>query len=52
MRVAQHQVGGDLRAPLRAFVREVKALSGRFIEPAHAAHMVEHAQLVIQALRR
>ena len=37
---------------LRAFVREVKALSGRFIEPVHAAHMVEHAQLVIQALRR
>jgi hypothetical protein len=39
-------------ALLRVFVREVKALSGRFIEPAHAAHMVEHAQLVIQALQR
>jgi high-affinity nickel permease len=39
-------------AVLRIFVREVKALSGRFIEPAHAAHMVEHAQLVIHALQR
>ena len=39
-------------AELRVFVREVKALSGRFIQPAHAAHMVEHAQLVIQALQR
>jgi hypothetical protein len=37
---------------LRVFVREVKAVSGRFIEPTHAAHMVEHAQLVIQALQR
>ena len=39
-------------AVLQVFVREVRALSGRFIEPAHAAHMVEHAQLVIQALQR
>jgi hypothetical protein len=39
-------------ALLRVFVREVKALSGRSIEPAHASHMVEHAQLVIQALQR
>jgi len=39
-------------ALLRVFVREVKALSGRLIEPVHAAHMVEHAQLVIQALQR
>ena len=37
---------------LRAFVREVKALSGRFIEPTHAAHLVEHAQLVIKTLQR
>ena len=37
---------------LRAFIREVKALSGRYIEPTHAAHMVEHAQLVIAALQR
>jgi hypothetical protein len=36
---------------LRTFVREVKAFSGRFMEPAHAAHMVEHAELVIQALQ-
>ena len=39
-------------ALLETFVREVEALSGRFIEPAHAAHMVEHAQVVIQALGR
>jgi hypothetical protein len=37
---------------LRVFEREVTALSGRFIEPAHAAHMVEHAELVIKALQR
>jgi hypothetical protein len=37
---------------LRTFEREVSALSGKSIEPAHAAHMVEHAQLVIQALQR
>jgi hypothetical protein len=39
-------------ALLRVFAREVNALSGRFIDPAHAAHMVEHAQFVIQALQR
>ena len=39
-------------AVLQVFVREVKTFSGPFIEPAHAAHMVEHAQLVIQALQR
>jgi hypothetical protein len=37
---------------LRAFVHEVSALSGQSIEPAHAAHMVGHARLVIQALQR
>ena len=37
---------------LGAFAREVTALSGRLIEPAHAAHMVEHARLVIRALQR
>jgi hypothetical protein len=37
---------------LEVFVREVKHVSGRFIDPEHAAHLVRHAELVIQALRR
>jgi hypothetical protein len=45
----QSSVAIDL---LQAFVQEVHALSGRLIDPAHAAHMVEHAQVVIQALGR
>ncbi|HEY3063013.1 MAG TPA: hypothetical protein VGL99_28910 [Chloroflexota bacterium] len=39
-------------AILEIFIREVRAQSGRSIEPEHAAHTIDHAQLVIQALRR
>lgn len=35
---------------LRVFIHEVQTLSGRFIDGTHAAHMVEHAELVIRAL--
>jgi hypothetical protein len=38
-------------ALLEVFIREVRVLSGKGIEPEHAAHMVEHARLVIQTLR-
>jgi hypothetical protein len=37
---------------LEVFVHEVNHASGRFIDPEHAAHLVQHAELVIQALRR
>jgi hypothetical protein len=37
-------------ALLEVFITEVRALSGKAIEPEHAAHMIEHARLVIQAL--
>ena len=36
---------------LQAFIREVQALSGHGIEPEHASHLIQHAELVIQALR-
>jgi len=35
---------------LEAFVQEVTALAGQSIISDHAAHLVEHAQMVIQAL--
>lgn len=35
---------------LRAFIREVQAQSGKYILAEHAAHLVEHAQQVIQVL--
>ena len=38
-------------ALLDAFIKEVRVLSGKGIDAEHAAHMIEHAQLVIQALR-
>lgn len=36
---------------LGAFIREVQRQAGRHIEAEHARHMVEHARLVIAALR-
>jgi len=35
---------------LKAFVQAVEAQSGQHIAPEHAGRLVEHAQLVIQAL--
>jgi hypothetical protein len=35
---------------LQAFIREVQAQAGNHIVTEHAGHLVEHAQLVIQAL--
>lgn len=35
---------------LKAFVREVKAQSGQHIDSTHAEHLLEHVQLVLQAL--
>jgi hypothetical protein len=37
---------------LRAFIHEVKAQSGKHIDPMHAEHMVMHAQKVIDALKQ
>lgn len=37
---------------LRAFIREVKAQSGKHIVSVHAEHLVMHAQMVIQALEK
>jgi hypothetical protein len=39
-------------ALIEVFIKEVRVLSGRAIEREHAAHMIEHAQLVIQTQRR
>ena len=36
---------------LQAFVHEVTAQSGKAIVAEHAAHLVEHAQMVIQSLQ-
>ena len=35
---------------LQAFINEVQAQAGKHIEQPHAGHLVEHAQMVIQAL--
>jgi len=35
---------------LRAFIWTVQAQSGKHIAAEHAAHLIEHAQMVIQAL--
>lgn len=35
---------------LQAFIQEVQAQAGEHIVSEHAGHLVEHAQLVIQAL--
>ena len=35
---------------LEAFIREVEAQAGKHIVAEHAQHLVEHAELVIQAL--
>ncbi len=37
---------------LNAFIREVKAQSGKHIIPMHAMHLVMHAEMVIQALQK
>ena len=37
---------------LRAFVAEVKAQAGKHIVAEHAAHLIEHAQMVIEALKK
>jgi len=36
---------------LQAFINEVQAQAGKHIDQPHAGHLVEHAQLVIQALK-
>jgi predicted negative regulator of RcsB-dependent stress response len=36
---------------LQAFIHEVQAQAGKHIEQEHAGHLVEHAQVVIQALK-
>lgn len=35
---------------LQAFINEVQAQAGKHIKQPHAGHLVEHAQMVIQAL--
>lgn len=35
---------------LHAFIHEVQGQSGKHIEAEHATHMIEHAQMVIEAL--
>lgn len=35
---------------LDAFMSEVEAQSGRHIDPEHAGHLIEHAEMVKQAL--
>lgn len=35
---------------LRAFIQEVEALAGKQIDAEHAAHMIEHAGHVIEAI--
>jgi hypothetical protein len=37
---------------LIAFIHEVQAQAGKHIVQEHASHLVEHAQLVIQALKK
>jgi hypothetical protein len=41
---------GEATKVLQAFINEVEALSGKHIASEQAAHMVMHAQQVIQAL--
>jgi hypothetical protein len=36
---------------VQAFINEVQAQAGKHIEQMHAGHLVEHAQMVIQALK-
>jgi hypothetical protein len=36
---------------LQAFINEVQAQAGKHIVQPHAGHLIEHAQLVIQALQ-
>jgi predicted negative regulator of RcsB-dependent stress response len=36
---------------LEAFIHEVQAQAGKHIDQVHAGHLVEHAQVVIQALK-
>ena len=35
---------------LNAFINEVNAQSGKFVDAEHAGHLIEHAQRVIDAL--
>jgi len=37
---------------LDAFIHEVQAQAGKHIDPMHAQHLVMHAQMVIQALKK
>src|SRR6266852_9334902 len=37
---------------LDAFIYEVQAQAGKHIDPMHAQHLVMHAQMVIQALKK
>ena len=36
---------------LQAFIHEVQAQAGKHIAQPHAGHLIEHAQMVIQALK-
>jgi predicted negative regulator of RcsB-dependent stress response len=36
---------------LQAFINEVRAQAGKHIKQPHAGHLIEHAQMVIQALK-
>lgn len=40
----------DAVGSLKAFIKQVKAQSGKHIDPMHAEHMIQHANAVIAAI--